>query len=83
MPFSQALPEAFRVPLFNGSRDNDGRKEPRVFIGEVNVAQLFAKSREQLEKLACCTALYRSAFWNHLNSCRGNTNFFACTENTV
>ena len=40
--FSKAMPEAFRVTLFNGSRDNDGTKEERVFIGRVSIAQLVA-----------------------------------------
>ena len=63
------MPEAFRVTLFNGSRDNDRSKEPRVFIGRVSFAQLLAKqlcvvfivSREQLQNIACCAALRKSA----------------------
>ena len=30
------MPEAFRVTLFNGSRDNDEVKKPRVFIPQTN-----------------------------------------------
>ena len=36
MAFGEAMPEAFRVTLFSGSRDND--IEPRVFIGIISVA---------------------------------------------
>ena len=43
MAFTKAMPEAFRITLFNGSRDNDGNKVPRVFIGRVSIAQLLAK----------------------------------------
>ena len=39
MAFSKAMPEAFRITLFNGSRDNDGSKVPRVFIGRVSIAR--------------------------------------------
>ena len=68
MAFSQALPETFRVPLLNGSRDNDGRKESRIFINEVNVAQLFANhlvlffvAREQLQSFTLTVAAQHCA----------------------
>ena len=32
MAFSKAMTEAFRVTLFNGSRDNDEVKKPRSHI---------------------------------------------------
>ena len=42
MGFNKAISVAFRVTLFNGSRDNAESKEPRVFIGRVSIAQLLA-----------------------------------------
>ena len=43
MAFNKAMPEAFRVTLFKGSRDNNGSKEPRVFIDRISLAQLLTK----------------------------------------
>ena len=86
MAFNKAIPEAFCFTLFNGSRDNDGSKEPRVFYRQSTHCTITCKttlgcfyvSREQLQNLACCAALCKSAFCNHLNarSCRENTNSF-------
>ena len=41
MVFSKAMPEAFCVTFFYGSRESD--KEPRLFIGRVSNEQLLAK----------------------------------------
>ena len=48
MALSKTMPEAFCVIPFNGNRENDGSKEPCLFIGRVSIAQL---SREQLQNL--------------------------------
>ena len=58
MTFSKAMPEPFRVTLFNGNRDNDEVKKPRVFIRRVSVAQLLAK---QL-CIICCGACVRAKY---------------------
>ena len=60
MAFSKAMPEAFRVTLFNGSRDNDEVKKPRIFIRRVSVAQLLAK---QLCVVVCCVTCVLAKSW--------------------
>ena len=71
MAFSKAMPEAFRVTLFNGSRDNDEVKKPRVFIRIVSVAQLLAKQ--------LCVVVWSSAYLqNSVYTCDARS-FRSCT----
>ena len=64
MAFSKAMPEAFCVTLFYGSRDNDEVEKLRVFIRRVSVAQLLAvllchvRSCKILQTAQHCTSLH-------------------------
>ena len=49
MAFSKAMPEAFPVTFFNGNRDNDEVKKPRVFLrGVLNASNFFTSSLSRL-----------------------------------
>ena len=78
MAFSKAMPEAFRVTLFNGNRDNVEAKShayytqsERCTITCKTTLCYFIVSCAYLQNLASCAAF---AICNHLNSCRENTN---------
>ena len=83
--------ETFFVTLFDASHDNDGSKEPLVFISSVSIVQLLAKQLVLflLCHMSNCKILYAaqhcasldSAFCNNLNSCKENIQtLFACTK---
>ena len=51
MAFGKAMPEAFRVTLFNGICDNNESKELGVFAGRVSIGELL---ENHFVFLFCC-----------------------------
>ena len=78
MAFSKAIPEAFCVTFFNGSRTRIYTQSKRCTITckTTLCCCCFIVPHVHLQNPANCAALCQFAFCNHLDSCRENTNSF-------